>query len=181
MVSQLTFMFLLVLLAKGWAITKSEVDDKKFLVIMVSAFLLAYITMFIWQNVGRDPASTLYVYESAPGIIILVLRSLALLWFLFLLRKTHLDEQNDEKKRFYFIFGILYTLWFLALPLIVLLAVLLQAWYRFKVVTGLFLCVNTLGLFGLAFLLWPNRASRYFQVTKTDLLLGKSSSPYETL
>jgi len=181
MISQLVFMFLLLLLAKGWAITKTEVSDKKFLIVMVSAFLLAYITMFIWENVGQDPASTLYVYESAPGIIILVLRALTLLWFLFELRRTHLEEDNPEKRRFYIIFGISYTLWFLALPFIVLLAVLFAPWYRFKVVTGLFLCVNSIGFFGLAFLFWPSRATRFFSITKTDLLLGKTTSPYETL
>jgi len=137
--------------------------------------------MFIWQNVGQDPASTLYVYESAPGIIILVLRALTLLWFLFELRRTLQEEENPDKRGFYISFGIGYTLWFLSLPFIVLLAVFFSPWYRFKVVTGLFLCANTLGLFGMAFLFWPSRASKFFNITKEDLLLGKSSSPYETL
>lgn len=89
--SQLTFMLLLILLAKGWAISKTQISQKLILTIIVSAFLLMYISMFIWQNVGQDPASTLYVYESAPGIIILVLRCLAMGYFVWNLRISHME------------------------------------------------------------------------------------------
>ncbi len=69
MIAILLFMFLLLVFAKGYGITKSNIADKKFLVVMVCAFLLAYITLFIWQNVGIDPASTLYPLESINILI----------------------------------------------------------------------------------------------------------------
>jgi hypothetical protein len=93
--SQLTFMLLLILLAKGWAISKTQITHKLLLTVVVSAFLLTYISMFIWQNVGRDPASTLYVYESAPGVIILILRCLAMLYFMWNLRLSHMEVKDD--------------------------------------------------------------------------------------
>jgi len=104
MVSQLIFMLLLVLLAKGWAISNREVSQKTVLIGMISVVLFSYITMFIWDNVARDPASTLYIYESAPGFIILVLRILILLYFLFCLKQTLSSEENSEKRKFYFFF-----------------------------------------------------------------------------
>jgi hypothetical protein len=62
MISQLMFMFLLLLLAKGWAVSNTAVSDKTYLIVGVCVFLLSYITMFIWQNVGEDPASTVSIY-----------------------------------------------------------------------------------------------------------------------
>ena len=67
MASQLVFILMLLLLAKGWAISKTQITDQKILTAGFCVFLLCYISMFIWENVGRDPASTIYVYESAPG------------------------------------------------------------------------------------------------------------------
>jgi hypothetical protein len=137
--------------------------------------------MFIWENVGRNPASTLYIYESAPGIALLVLRGLTLIWFLFSLKQSYSDEIHPEKKKFYLLFGQLFAIWFLVLPLIVIIASLLPSWYRLKVVIALYLIVNTLAFGTLGFLLWPSRATIYFSITKGDLLLGSPSSPYESL
>jgi hypothetical protein len=76
---------------KGWAITRTEVTQKKILTIVVSVFLLAYITMFVWENAGVDPASGVYVYDSAPGVILLVERGLGLLWFLWCLKDSYME------------------------------------------------------------------------------------------
>jgi len=182
MAAQLVFMFLLILIAKGFAITKNDITDKRPLLILISIFLLSYLTMFIWENVGRNPASTLYIYESAPGIILLVLRVLTLCWFFWCLRQSYQQEVDSQKKRFYLLFGLLSTIWFLMLVLIVLTAAVVAAWYRLKVVTGMYLCMNTLGFAALAFLLWPSKASEYFQISRSDFLLSSSTtSPYESL
>jgi hypothetical protein len=88
MAAQLVFMLLLILIAKGFAITRSELTEKNRLLILGSVFLLMYLTMFIWEKVGRNPASSLYIYESAPGIILLILRCLTFGWFAWHLKKV---------------------------------------------------------------------------------------------
>ena len=66
--AQLVFMLVLILLGAGWAITRLHIPYKRVLVVILSLFGVAYLAFFIWENVDVDPASTLYVYESAPGI-----------------------------------------------------------------------------------------------------------------
>jgi len=184
MCAQLVFMLLLILIAKGWAITRTLITGQKLVLIMVSSFTIGYISLFTWQNVGMDHASTLYIYESVPGIILLVLRVFTLGWFLWELRTTYLQETDSNKRRFYLMFGGAYTVWFLMLVIIVLIALIIPAWDRAKVVIGMSLCNNCLGFCLLAFLLWPSRAMKYFQIVqKEDLLLGATynNSPYESL
>lgn len=152
MTSQLVFIILLILLSKGllsnirislelgWAITRSEITDKKVLTVSCSIFLLAYITMFVWENAGQDPASNIYIYESPAGIIILVLRNLAMFWFFYSIRGSYAIESDPSKKRFYLRFGSIYGLWFISLTFVVIIAALFPLQtvpYRLKVVTSM--------------------------------------------
>jgi len=182
--TQLVFMFLLILIAKGWCITRTTITGQKLLLVVGSLFLIGYVSMFTWENVGRDRASSLYIYESVPGILLLVLRVITFGWFLWELRQTFIEEEDPKKRTFYKYFGGAYSCWFLALVLVVITAIISPAWDRAKTVMALYLIFNCLGFCSLAFILWPSRAIYYFQIIKKDdLLLGNTfhNTPYDTL
>jgi GPR180/TMEM145, transmembrane domain len=181
MSSQLLFTFLLLLVAKGWAVTHNNITDKKFLLIAFCGFFVVYVALFIWHKAGQDPAETLYMYETAPGIILACLRIVLLFWFLWCLRQSHMHESNPTKKKFYAVFGGFSTLWFLVLPGTVLIAAALAPWVRFKIVISLYVTGYCAFVGGMAFLLWPSRAAEFFAISDHDLLLGIEGSPYETL
>ena len=65
--------------------------------IAVSVFLLAYISMFVWESAGVDPAAGSYIYDSAPGVILLLLRSSALLWFGWCLRESYMEVRKFDR------------------------------------------------------------------------------------
>jgi len=177
--SQVTFIFVLELLAQGWAISKSGIDDKRTLLIGLGILSISYLVMFVWWNAGVDPADTLYIYMSAPGIITVVIRGLAMFWFIWLLRGTYLDENLPSKQQFYLWFGIGYVAWFMALPFIVGIAAGSPDWERLKTVTILYVTSTALGQAGLGYLLWPSRAYEYFQISaRKDLA---DSIPYENI
>jgi hypothetical protein len=178
--AQLVFMLLLILIGKGWTISTTRLTDRRALFVILAAFLFVYVALFIWQEAGQDPASTKYAYESVPGIVLLVLRGITLLWFLFCLYKTFGVEIHPEKRKFYAVFGVLYTLWFLGLPAIVGVASALDPWVRRKTVTAIYLLFNTAAMSGLGWLLWPTRAHVYFKIGATDLLAA-SSTPYDQI
>lgn len=180
---QLSFMFLLILFAKGYAISKQQLTEKLILAIVFSILLVLYVAMFIWDYVGRNPALTQYVYQSVPGILILLIRMGFLVWFGLQLIRTRREEKNDIKNKFYLQFGIFYAVWFLLLPLIVIIAAAVTAWVKMKLIFPLYLIMNFLAMVWLVWLLWPTHASEYFtSIGKKDLLLsGRSSSPYESL
>jgi len=173
MASQLLLMFLCLLVAKGWAITTTYLTDKIVLLIVMAIYFIAYLVLFIWDNVGRDPASTLYFYDSIPGLIVVILRLGLTGWFWWCLRTTIRLESLPEKRKFYSIFGICYTFWFILLPAIILLALALEPWFRFRTVRGLTLCADAIGIVAFIALLWPSRAARYFNIKPTPQLLSQ--------
>jgi len=179
--STLIFMLLLILIAKGWGITFPTLshfqEQKKILLGMLGLFLALYIVLFFWGLFGIDPASAIYLYSSVPGIIYLCVRFLTMLYFMWCLQQTVREDSDSTKRVFYMIFGLGYILWFLALPIIVLISLAVAVWVRAKIVTAIYLCTMTLGFAIIGFLLWPSRASRYFQVAVPDLL----GSGYERL
>lgn len=183
MISQVVLMFVLILVAMGWGITQHHVQGKNLVVVLVSALVLGYMTMFVWDNVSRNPASTLYIYESAAGIIILLLRTLTWVWFSWSLFRSYVEEHQPKKRNFYRIFGSVFTLWFLMLPLIVVLAVAISPWDRLKAVTGMYLCMNAMGFTALVMLFWPTWAAEYFDAigNPDKMLLASSHEPYNNL
>jgi hypothetical protein len=170
--AELVLMFMLILVAKGWAITTNYLTDRNLILLSMCALLLSYLALFIWDNAGRDPASTLYFYESVPGIILLVLRTLVWIWFGWCLKNTLALETLPEKRNFYILFGGACTLWFLLLPLFVIIATGMEPWYREKVITSMTSSLNALALSAFTYLLWPTRAADYFSIKPTNALLS---------
>jgi len=92
------------------------------------------------------------------------------LYFMWCLQKTMREDTDSSKRLFYVIFGLGYVGWFVALPIIVLVSLALDDIARAKVVAAIYLVTTTLGFAIIGFLLWPSRASKYFQVAVPDLL-----------
>jgi len=176
---QLVLMFLCILIAKGWAITTTLLSDRNLLIVVMSLVLLANLALFIWDIVGRDPASTLYFYDSIPGLIVILFRISVTIWFLWCLRGTINFETLPEKRKFYVIFGFCFTIWFLLLPGIVAFSLVLHPWYRFRTVRGMSLSTDALACLAYIILLWPTRAATFFNI-KPDPLIASMANTYGT-
>eukprot|EP00026_Physarum_polycephalum_P008841 Phypoly_transcript_08944.p1 GENE.Phypoly_transcript_08944~~Phypoly_transcript_08944.p1 ORF type:complete len:471 (+),score=83.81 Phypoly_transcript_08944:184-1413(+) len=177
-VAQIGFILLVVLIAKGWCISKTIIDDRFIVLVGLGVLSVLYLAMFIWMKAGLDPASTLYVYETAPGIILIVARAICMVWFAYSMRNTYLEENNAAKRQFYLYFGIAYLVWFLILPFITIVATGLDPWVRQKTVMIMYVTFNTLFLVLFGFLLWPSRAGEYFQLSAQG---GIGSVPYDAI
>lgn len=117
-------------------------------------------------------ATSVYIYDSVPGIILIVVRFLAFVYLVWGLANTYKEEADESKRKFYLYFGLGVTLWFLSLPVTVLCATGMPAWYRERVVDAIQLVVATLGFLVISFLLWPSHASKYFQISGPDVFKG---------
>jgi GPR180/TMEM145, transmembrane domain len=182
MCSVLLFTLLLLLMAKGWAISTMELNGKWQLAVAMSVLAAAYVLLFFWGIFGVDPADTLYVYQSAPGIVLLVVRVLVGCFYGVLLFLTLRAESMDVKRLFYIVMGVVFGLWFLTLPAWTVVAAIVSEWVRYKVVIGLSLTSNTLFFGAFCYLTWPTQASKYFsKMTPTDLLDEGEAGPYQAL
>ena len=92
------FIALLILLAKGWTIVRRKISPGGRIKIAVFCciYFLSGIFAKIWSHLSYDVAEVTYVYESPPGTMLLILRTLAALWFYYAGRTTRI---NFEKKK----------------------------------------------------------------------------------
>jgi hypothetical protein len=70
--------------------------------------------LLLWAA-GRDRASTLYVFDSFPGLCIIGLNLAAGALFIFFLYRSRRDERDEEKQHFYYLLGV--TLAHVSFPL----------------------------------------------------------------
>jgi len=174
--SRLMFVFLLILIAEGWTISTDEIKNRSFLFAVLGLFIVCYSALLLWDVTGRDPASTLYVYESVPGVLIVVLDLLTAVWFIVSIHKSHTEETDPKKSRLYEMIGFGFTIWFIALPSLVCIAAMMDPWSREKTVTAISLTVSTIAYSALAILLWPGRAEEYFKISTPDVSGSYTSS-----
>lgn len=144
MASSLLFMALLLLLAKGWKIITPVLTGVKVMIVLFAVFLLTYVAFFIWQNVTVEEVDTLYVYESPPGVVVLVLRGGTWVMFLVFLLVSTVKIRGDRVKEIimYFVLLPLGTIWFFGLPFLVIIGRAIREYDRAKVVTGVWISIN---------------------------------------
>jgi len=178
--ARICFIFLLILLAKGWTITTDEIRHRWLVLLVIALITILYFSLVVWQFVGVDPASTLYVYSSIPGILIVSLNAVIGVWFFITIGLTWRAEDNPHKRDLFLKLWILYSLWFAVLPVIVVVGLRLDPWWCEKIVETFSLSVTTIAFFVMGFLLWPSRAEQYFKIKIPDVAKTETTL-YSTL
>ncbi|XP_064484354.1 integral membrane protein GPR180-like isoform X2 [Ornithodoros turicata] len=164
MLSQSLFMLLLLLLAKGWAITRTELTWKPVLFCIWLIYSCIQILLYIWNMTEVDVIEEIDEYQTYPGWISLCFRLIITAWFLSELRSTMADENDHRKLRFYLHFGAGMLCWFVYLPVVALIALQVSALWRQKFILGISSCADFLAYAIVTHLLWPTRSQQYFQL-----------------
>lgn len=165
--SRTTFMLLLLLLAKGWAVTRLELAWKPLVFAIWVIYGVVHILLYVWNRTEVDIIEDIDEYQTWPGWLILVLRCLIMVWFLLELRNTMLYEHNASKLHFFLHFGASALVWYIYLPIIALIALQVPAFWRFKLLLGITYSADCLAYCVMAHLLWPTRTEQYFLLAHT--------------
>nr|AEE61411.1 unknown [Dendroctonus ponderosae] len=173
--SRTSFMLLLLLLAKGWAVTRLELTWKPLVFAIWLCYGIVHILLYVWNLTEVDIIEDVDEYQTWPGWMIIVFRSLIMCWFLYELRTTMLYEHNTQKLNFLLHFGASSLVWFIYLPILALIALHVSALWRFKLLLGITYSADCFAYCVMAHLLWPTRSEQYF------LLKGPSSVDLEEL
>ncbi|KAJ8706313.1 hypothetical protein PYW08_010939 [Mythimna loreyi] len=161
--SEMTFLLLLVLMAKGYTITRGrlKVGFTVRLTVFMCCYVVTYIVLFVYQAKAFDPGEVLYLYESPAGYGLIVLRILA--WCMFAYSTFFTVRKYPEKNIFYCPFFICGTLWFYAGPLFILTAnTYIDKWVRESVVTAVLLFITFCGHIMFLLLTLPVFANKNF-------------------
>ncbi|XP_026739984.1 transmembrane protein 145-like [Trichoplusia ni] len=161
--SEMTFLLLLVLMAKGYTITRGrlKVGFTVKLTVFMCCYVVTYIVLFVYQAKAFDPGEVLYLYESPAGYGLIVLRITA--WCVFAYSTFFTVKKYPDKNTFYCPFFICGTLWFYAGPLFILTAnTYIDKWVRESVVTAVLLFITFCGHIMFLLLTLPVFANKNF-------------------
>lgn len=160
--SRTSFMLLLLLLAKGWAVTRIELTWKPLVFSIWLCYGIVHILLYVWNLTEVDIIEDIDEYQTWPGWLIIIFRSLIMIWFVFELRNTMLYEHNTQKLHFFLHFGASSLVWFIYLPIIALIALHVSPLWRYKLLVGITYSADCFAYCIMAHLLWPTRSEQYF-------------------
>nr|CAG4640751.1 EOG090X03T7 [Eulimnadia texana] len=160
--SQTLLMLLLLLLAKGWAVTRLELTWKPVLFIIWGSYGIVHVLLYVWDLTEVEVIEDIDEYQTWPGWFILILRTVVMAWFLYSLKTTMAFEQQQSKLDFFLHFGAASLVWFIYLPIVALVGIQISSLWRRKFLLGITYSANFLAYAVMAHLLWPSRSQQYF-------------------
>lgn len=161
MFAECLFVLLLLLIAKGWTVTSMKLTSKYtfFGVWGVYSFLNAMF--FIWNLTEIDIITNKDEWNSWPGYVLVGVRMVIMIWFIVELRRTFRQSQHPDRLDFFQQFGAYYLVWFIYLPILVLVATQISFLWRYKTILSITYAADTLSYIVLIHLLWPSRSVLY--------------------
>uniref|UniRef100_A0A452HTA2 Uncharacterized protein n=1 Tax=Gopherus agassizii TaxID=38772 RepID=A0A452HTA2_9SAUR len=108
-VSFLVFLLMLILLGKGFTVTRGRISHTGSIKLSVymTLYTITHVVLFIYEAEFFDPAQVLYTYESPAGYGLIALQFLAYVWFCYAVLTTL--KQCPEKQPFYVPFFAIMT------------------------------------------------------------------------
>ncbi|XP_061172443.1 uncharacterized protein LOC133181832 [Saccostrea echinata] len=174
-IAQCLFMLSLLLLAKGWMITQPNIWGRKVVFSLWGVYTLLNCVLFLWNLFEVDVISNKDEWQTWPGYLICGFRIIIMIWFIFELRHTFLSSRCPEDRlQFLQQFGAYFLVWFIYLPVLVILNTQFSALWKKKIMLCITNGADLLSYLILLHLLWPSRSILY-------LLKGEEPIPYDLL
>jgi len=169
MFSEMAFLVAIFLLVKGWPASVVHVTISQVIGLNLFALnVLSFALLFTWYTVGWDHLSTLYLYDSIPGYIIIGVRAATFVWCEYELYRTLKCEREDSKKMFYVIFAAFIGFWFFYLPVNVLISHYLDTWTRQKNIYAVIFTLNALSFLFPVAIFCPIKRNPFFNMIDTS-------------
>ncbi|XP_004520306.1 integral membrane protein GPR180 [Ceratitis capitata] len=161
--SRTTFMLILLLLAKGWAVTRQQINRTGWIILMSIwvPYCAFQMFLYVWDKTEVDIISDVDEYQTWPGWIVLILRTSFMTWFLYELRNTMKYEHSTKKLDFLLHLGASSLVWFIYLPIVAIVALQVSPMWRYKLLLGITNSADCLAYCVMTGLLWPNRSGQY--------------------
>lgn len=147
------------LTAKGWVLfySPNEIAWRRFTVCTLGGIVVASAMCEIHGEYFHDWRTTLFLYESAPGMVILLLNLVLFVEATRSMYSTYWNEVSPEVREFYRTVSAAISLYYLTLPIIVILAGVFSPWVRQKYVARTEIISRCGAMLLLAYCLRPSR------------------------
>ncbi|XP_075218044.1 transmembrane protein 145-like isoform X2 [Lycorma delicatula] len=161
--SEVLFLLLLLLLAKGYTVTRGrlKIGSTVKLTVFMCLYIIGYYSLFQYEREYFDPGEVLYTYESPAGYGLIALRIIA--WWMFIYSTILTLKHYPEKASFYYPFDLIATLWFITGPAFIICANnFVDKWVRESIVCFVQHSIAIAGHILFLMLTLPNKANKNF-------------------
>ncbi|XP_055947985.1 transmembrane protein 145-like [Argiope bruennichi] len=161
--STLLLLTLLIFIAKGYTVTRGRLRKKTLLKIagFLWMYIVVYVILFLYERKFFDLGQVLYIYESPAGYGIIGLRLIGWAWFVYAVIFTMMHY--PEKSNFYTKLFLLYSVWFLSAPVVILISTfIVPKWVREKLLNTVELFISIAAHFVFFVLTRPSKANKNF-------------------
>lgn len=175
--AELALILMLMLIMKGWTIVRRKIsgNGRMRLTIFLTVYMAAYFTCVLFYKTGVDPADVVYMYDTWPGYILIILRFFLLVW-LWRANRITLAKYNS-KIGFYRKFMIFASLWTICLPVLAFLNYAIDEYFRAKLLYALELGILAVTHATFIILYNPNFGTSFpFHATTSSMLHGATKS-----
>ncbi|KAF2360022.1 Intimal thickness related receptor IRP [Trinorchestia longiramus] len=162
------FLLLLVLLARGWAVTATTGHHTLGLYSIWGSYAAVTLMLYAWNLVMVPPMSDSYQYGAWLGIFALVLRGALTGWYLWELRSTMLTQQQPHTLHFLLQLGAASLVWLVYLPVVALVALQVSPLWRPKLLQGFRYTADLLAHLFMAYTLYPRRSHPYVTLATSE-------------
>ncbi|EGC34108.1 hypothetical protein DICPUDRAFT_80123 [Dictyostelium purpureum] len=173
------FILLILQLGQGWVLVSNYHlihpirRIVNYIVCIVEVFLSVFIFIFyIYKKPEYD--SDIYFYDTIPGYILLGVYIIIIFYFIIgniyahVRLRTNLDSNNAQLKKFIIIFTIIYSLWLISNPAIVLVAHFMDPWIKYKIIVILNLSIVTIFIIILMVMFLPVKGNLAIKLLKNQ-------------
>ncbi|XP_072049020.1 transmembrane protein 145-like [Amphiura filiformis] len=172
------FLLMLILMAKGYNITRGRISHSGSvkIAVLMCLYTMLNVALFVYQQIVFDEGEVLYLFESPAGFGLIAVRGLCWLWFIYAIFFTL--KHYPEKGLFYYPFFFFYTIWFLATPVMILIATfVMPKWWREKIMNFIELLIAFTAQVVFLVLTRPSRANTNFPYHVRTSQIGVMNEP----
>ncbi|KAM9958123.1 hypothetical protein ACTFIW_013103 [Dictyostelium discoideum] len=175
------FVLLILMVGQGWTTSLYYGSMIKRMVnLSVSGLLFVFgVIVYIFVCFKAPEFNNyIYFYDTYPGYALLAIY-VFIIFFFTIGNTLSRRKQNDEmKKKFILIFTIIFTLWFIAQPMIVVCAHFTEPWVKFKVISILYQTINAIFYIVLLILFRPTKNNIVVKILESDDKFGLEIKDY---
>jgi len=181
--SECTLIVLIIFISAGWNVNEYGITAKVVLFGVLAILYSLYVAMIVVGNIHAEMPTSVYIYDTIPGIILNCLR----VFFAFILVAIfawgaikgagNARAQQNQKSLMTFIF--LVALWLVITPLCSLAVAFIADYDREKVAVSFECIAHFYGCSMLLWILWPGRIHDYFSVSDTSLSQSLGQGEYD--
>ncbi|XP_054168901.1 transmembrane protein 145-like, partial [Oppia nitens] len=162
-ISTIVFLLLLILLAKGFTVTRARLKMSTSIKIGVfmTLYIITYGILFFYEQAYFDPGEVLYLYESPFGYGLIALRLVGWGWFVYAIVFTLI--RYPQKSSFFTRLFLMYSVWFISAPVVILISTfVVPKWMREKIINAVELLIAIEAHFIFFVLTRPSAANHNF-------------------